>query len=120
MITRINHVMVTIPKGEEEQARAFYCGVLGLQELPKPDSLGGRGGLWLIVGDQELHIGVEDQPGGVGKKSHIAYQVEDLAAVKAKLIVQGIEIGDSIPIPGYERFEARDPFGNRIEFIQPV
>jgi hypothetical protein len=32
----------------------------------------------------------------------------------------GIEIGDSVPIPGYARFEIRDPFGNRVEFIQRV
>jgi hypothetical protein len=25
-----------------------------------------------------------------------------------------------VPIPGYERFEFRDPFGNRVEFIQAV
>jgi hypothetical protein len=24
-----------------------------------------------------------------------------------------------VPIPGYDRFEFRDPFGNRVEFIRP-
>jgi len=32
----------------------------------------------------------------------------------------GIEILDSVPIPGYERFEFRDPFGNRVECIKPL
>jgi|GEM_PF-5984317 len=29
-----------------------------------------------------------------------------------------IEILNSVPIPDYERFELKDPFGNRVEMIQ--
>jgi hypothetical protein len=28
------------------------------------------------------------------------------------------EVIDSVPLPGHDRFEFRDPFGNRVEFIQ--
>jgi hypothetical protein len=35
------------------------------------------------------------------------------------LMAEGIEILESVAIPGYARFEFRDPFGNRVEFIAP-
>lgn len=119
-VTRLNHVQITIPKGAEAQGRAFYCGVLGLQEIEKPDSLKDRGGFWLQVGDMQIHVGTEDGIDRAAAKAHIAYQVDDLAAWQKHIKSQGIETGDSVPIPGYRRFEIRDPFGNRIEFIQPV
>src|SRR5258706_11858324 len=119
-IQRLNHVQITIPKGTEAQARAFYCDVLGLREIEKPASLQGRGGFWVQVGDQQVHIGTEDGVNRSMTKAHIAYEVDNLPTWQRKLEAQHIEIGDSIPISGYERFEFRDPFGNRVELIQPV
>jgi catechol 2,3-dioxygenase-like lactoylglutathione lyase family enzyme len=118
-IKRLNHVQITIPKGSEAQARAFYCGVLGLGEIEKPVSLQGRGGFWLQVGDQQVHVGTEDGVNRDTTKAHIAYEVDHLQAWQARLAAQRIAIIDSIPIAGYERFEFRDPFGNRVEFIEP-
>lgn len=43
MIVGLHHVQLTIPKGCEEQGKAFYCHVLGLKEIEKPTSLQGRG-----------------------------------------------------------------------------
>jgi catechol 2,3-dioxygenase-like lactoylglutathione lyase family enzyme len=119
-ITRLNHLMVTIPKGAEEAGRAFYCGVLGLPEIEKPGSLAGRGGFWVQLGDVQLHIGTEDGVERTTTKAHVAYQVDDITAWRDKVIASGFEIGDSVPIPGYERFEFRDPFGNRVELLQAV
>lgn len=119
-IVGFHHAQITIPKGTEAQARMFYCHLLGLMEIEKPDSLQGRGGFWVQVGDQQLHIGTEDGIDRNATKAHLAYQVDDLDGWQQKLTAQGIEIGDSIPIPGFTRFEFRDPFGNRVEFIQPV
>jgi len=119
-IVGFHHAQITISKGAEAQARAFYCDLLGLQEIEKPDSLKGRGGFWVQVGDQQLHIGTEDGIDRNATKAHLAYQVDDLEGWQQKLMAQGIQIGDSIPIPGFNRFEFRDPFGNRVEFIQPV
>jgi catechol 2,3-dioxygenase-like lactoylglutathione lyase family enzyme len=120
VIRRLHHVQITIPKGAEDEARAFYCGVLGLREIEKPESLKGRGGFWIEIADQQIHIGTEDGVDRMMTKAHLAYEVEDLAYWLSKMHENGIEIGDSVPIPGYERFEIRDPFGNRLEFIQPV
>jgi catechol 2,3-dioxygenase-like lactoylglutathione lyase family enzyme len=117
-ITNIHHVQITIPPGAENDARAFYCSLLGLLEIEKPESHKPRGGLWIKVGNRELHIGVEDNINRAVSKAHVAYQVDDVRAWRSKLRQHGIRIIDSIPIPEHERFEFRDPFGNRVEFIQ--
>jgi catechol 2,3-dioxygenase-like lactoylglutathione lyase family enzyme len=104
--------------GAEEAARAFYCGVLGLRELKKADALVARGGFWMECGDTQVHVGIEDGVERSATKAHVAYQVSDLAAVRARLIEAGIQPIEGIPIPGMNRFEIRDPFGNRVELLQ--
>ena len=119
MITAIHHVQITIPRGAEAAAREFYCGVLGLAEIDKPDSLGGRGGFWLAVGDRSVHVGAEDGVDRAATKAHVAYEVTDLEDYRRRLAAAGVEAIESIPIPGHDRFELRDPFGNRVEVIRP-
>jgi catechol 2,3-dioxygenase-like lactoylglutathione lyase family enzyme len=119
-IQRLHHVQVTIPRDAEAEARRFYCDVLGLVEIPKPASLLTRGGFWVKLGEQQLHVGVEDGVDRWTSKAHLAYQVEDVETWRHKLTATGCELLDSIPIEGFHRFETRDPFGNRIEFIQPI
>lgn len=117
-ITGLHHAQITIPRGAEEQGRAFYCGLLGLPEIAKPASLAGRGGFWLQVGDRQVHVGTEQGVERNATKAHLAYEVDDVRAWRAILEQHGIAILEGVPIPGYERFEFRDPFGNRVEFIQ--
>ncbi|MEX6702536.1 VOC family protein [Peribacillus frigoritolerans] len=118
MIKGLHHVQITIPKETEEKAKNFYCGILGLQEIEKPESLKGRGGFWLKVGDKDVHIGTEDDFDRLKTKAHIAYEVEDISYWKHRLTKENIQILDGVPIPNFERFEFRDPFGNRVEMIQ--
>jgi len=79
-----------------------------------------RGGFWVEVGDQQLHIGTEAGVDRLLTKAHLAYEVEDIKLMETRLKENGIETLKSIPIPGFERFEFRDPFGNRVECIKPV
>ncbi|AOZ90840.1 VOC family protein [Paenibacillus crassostreae] len=118
MIKGFHHAQITIPIGKEDEAKKFYCEVLHLQEIEKPDSLKGRGGFWIQVGDKELHIGTEENVDRSKTKAHIAYEVTDLCEMERLLKEVGIKRLESIEIPGYERFEFRDPFGNRVEFIK--
>jgi catechol 2,3-dioxygenase-like lactoylglutathione lyase family enzyme len=120
MISGYHHAQITIPKGEEDKARDFYCRILGLIEIPKPESLIARGGIWLQVGNQQLHIGIEDGVDRLKTKAHLAYEVDDLQKAREVLMNHDIQILESVPIPGYERFEFRDPFGNRVECIKPL
>lgn len=117
-LLQIHHAQITIPKGAENEARAFYCDLLGLTEIEKPESLKGRGGFWLQVGDRQVHVGTEDFDDRHKTKAHVAYLVNDLDEWRQKLENLGISIIDGIPIPHYQRFEFRDPFGNRVEFLE--
>ena len=118
MILSIHHAQITIPNGAEERARDFYCGVLRLREIEKPTELAGRGGFWLAVGEKQLHIGTEDNADRHSTKAHDAFLVESLEDLRGTLTKNGTEVTTGIQIPGYRRFEFRDPFGNRIEFLE--
>lgn len=119
-LVRLHHAQITIPSGDaaEQQARAFYCDLLGLREVEKPEALRGRGGFWVELGDIQIHLGTEDHDARRQTKTHLAYQVTDVDYWKTRLQEYGIAIDTSVPIPGYRRFEFRDPFGNRVEFIE--
>ena len=120
MILGLHHAQITIPKGQEQEGKSFYCDVLGLQEIEKPDSLKGRGGFWLQVGEKEVHVGTEEGFDRLTTKAHLAYQVTNLGEWRSILEDLQIEILEGVPIPGYDRFEFRDPFGNRVEMIQAL
>jgi catechol 2,3-dioxygenase-like lactoylglutathione lyase family enzyme len=117
-LVAVHHVQITIPTGAEAGARTFYCGVLGLEEIAKPDSLQGRGGFWLQAGATQVHVGVEEGVDRLKSKAHVAYQVTGLDFWRTALRQHGIAVENGIPIPGYARFEFRDPFGNRVELIE--
>ncbi len=118
MILSLHHVQITIPKDTEAAARTFYCDLLGLPEIEKPKSLKNRGGFWVSIGNQDVHVGTEEGVDRARTKDHVAYQVADLSYWRERLEENGIHPENSIPIPGCDRFEFRDPFGNRIEMIQ--
>lgn len=115
----LDHVQLAMPRGAEEQARAFYTGVLGLQEVPKPPNLAKRGGVWFSGGTLSLHLGVEDdfRP---AKKAHPALLVEGLAELAARCEAAGHPANRDEPLEGYERVYVADPFGNRIELMEPL
>jgi catechol 2,3-dioxygenase-like lactoylglutathione lyase family enzyme len=119
-LIRLHHAQITIPPGHEDQARSFYCGILGLQEIAKPASLRARGGLWVQVSDRQIHIGVEAGVNRMATMAHLAFEVDDLEYWRSTLTELQIIVEDGVPIPGYSRFEFRDPFGNRVEFIEPL
>jgi catechol 2,3-dioxygenase-like lactoylglutathione lyase family enzyme len=113
---RIDHVQLTIPKGAEGLARKFYGGVLGLEEIEKPDSLKASGGIWYRIAGGELHLGAEEKQGRT--KAHPAFETGNLNAARIHLVQNGVEIKNETEIPGRKRFSFYDPFGNRIELLQ--
>ena len=120
MLIKIHHAQITIPKGAESKAREFYCALLGLREIPKPEALQGRGGFWLELDGFQIHIGTEDDFDRTKTKAHIAYLVEDLENWREKLQDRNVKIIEGVSIPNFRRFEFRDPFGNRVEFLQKI
>lgn len=117
-ITRIDHVQLAMPAGGEALARAFYADILGIQEVPKAANLAKRGGCWFERGDLKIHLGVEAdfRP---ARKAHVALLVTDLPELQAKLKASGYILKDDEPLEGYRRVYVDDPFGNRIELMEP-
>lgn len=106
-----------MPPGREAEARAFYAGILGIPEVPKPANLARRGGCWFESGALKIHLGVEAdfRP---NRKAHPALLADDLAALRARLAGAGCSVREAEPLEGYERFYTDDPFGNRIELME--
>ena len=122
MNATVHHVNVTVPKSLEEAAKHFYGVVMGMQEVPKPETSRGRGGAWYQLGQMQLHLSVEEPPGeNCISKRHVCYTVSDLAEAEQKFRSAGVEIvPDDLPTPGWSRFYVRDPGGNRLEIAQAV
>lgn len=117
-LRRIEHVQLAIPPGREDDARAFYAGVLGLVELPKPAQLAKRGGAWFEAGSVKVHLGIEPSftPSA---KAHVAIVVDDVEAMLAHCRVKGARVvEDDAPLEGWKRGYVYDPFGNRIELME--
>jgi len=118
-VTGIDHVQLAAPSGCETVARYFYGELLGLPEVPKPPTLVGRGGVWFQAGAQGLHIGVE-AAFTPARKAHPALLVHDLDALAERLAVANVAITWDAELPGYHRCYVADPWGNRIELLEPL
>jgi catechol 2,3-dioxygenase-like lactoylglutathione lyase family enzyme len=117
-VRSIDHVQLAMPPGREDEARAFYEGVLGIPEVPKPPHLARRGGCWFQRDGLKVHLGVEAdfRP---ARKAHPTFLVADLPALSAALGEAGYPVGTDELLEGYTRVYVSDPFGNRIELMEP-
>jgi len=115
-VLAIDHVQIAMPVGGEDDARAFYGGLLGLEELPKPMPLAARGGCWFGHAAVQLHLGVEEgfQP---ARKAHPAFVIAGLDGLAAALAAAGHRVDWNDELPHLRRLYTDDPFGNRIELI---
>lgn len=118
-ILRIEHVQLAMPPGGEDQARRFYVGVLGLTEVPKPADLAGRGGCWFEAPDVKLHLGV-DADFWPARKAHPALVVSGLDAMLTRTRAAGCDVEGPEPVRGDRQAYVCDPFGNRIELLEPM
>ena len=119
MLTELHHVQLAMPKGGEPEARDFYADLLGLDEVPKPPDLARRGGVWFERGPVRVHLGIEE-PFRPARKAHPAFLVGDLAALRARFDAAGQSYRTDGALPGYDRIYTDDPFGNRIELLEPA
>ena len=116
-VVGIDHVQIAYPPNGEADARRFYGEVLGLTEIPKPEVMRARGGMWFQAGPVQLHLGVE--PGmRPSVKAHPALVVTALDAWIARLTAAGYTWHRSDELPGVRRGHTHDPFGNRLELIE--
>ena len=99
-----------------DRAKAFYGGVLGLEEKRRPDF--DFPGAWYDLGECELHLMVTSEPLPSAEERprrdyHVAFQVDDLEAAKLALEGAGLQFRPSSS--GRGSIFVRDPDGNLIE-----
>jgi catechol 2,3-dioxygenase-like lactoylglutathione lyase family enzyme len=112
--TGIDHVQLAIPVGGEDEARAFFVGLLGLGEVRKPAAMAARGGAWFEAGPVKIHVGVEDAF-IAARRAHPALTVRGLETL---IEGAGLDAEWNDEISGVTRCHISDPFGNRIELIE--
>lgn len=117
-VIRVDHVQLAMPAGGEAKAIAFYEGILGIPHVPKPAHLAVRGGCWFENGDLKVHLGV-DHDFRSATKAHPAFIVDDVRSLAGAVAAAGFAVKDDEPLEGYDRVYVTDPFGNRIELMQP-
>jgi catechol 2,3-dioxygenase-like lactoylglutathione lyase family enzyme len=111
---KLQHVSIPIPVGEGERARAFYGGLLGLDERDVLPNLDPARFIWFRAGgDLQLHLMLVDEP--PPRQPHFCLVVDDLAGLRARIEAAGVETRDPTVLVGRPRFMCRDPFGNLIE-----
>jgi catechol 2,3-dioxygenase-like lactoylglutathione lyase family enzyme len=119
VLSHLHHVQLAMPRGREDEARGFFVGVLGMTEIEKPPVLAARGGAWFRGGGVEIHLGVED-PFAPARKAHPGLVVDDLDDAARRVATTGQDVAWDTDFPGFRRFYAHDPFGNRLEFLEPL
>ena len=119
MLIGLDHIQLAMPEGAEEEAVAFYSGILGLIQIAKPAALAGRGGVWFEGPQISVHLGVET-PFAPARKAHPAFRVASLDEMVAHLNATETAYTPDADLPGIRRVFVADPFGNRIELLERV
>lgn len=117
-LTGVHHCSIMV--SEMSRAVSFYRDVLGLKEIPTPSTFPAAGlrVRWFDLGNEQIHL----MPGGPDKIAprHFAVHVQDAKAAREYLKSREVEVRETTPIPGADRFFISDPDGNNIEIIQWV
>ena len=117
-VVAIDHVQLAMPEGGEASAQAFYEGLLGLRRVPKPPHLERRGGCWFENESVKIHLGV-DADFRPARKAHPALVVEGLDHLVERLQAAGVTVRSDEPLAAHVWAYVDDPFGNRIELLEP-
>jgi len=118
-ILNIHHSSVIVKNTQE--SLKFYCGVLGLNQLDRPNFP--YDGAWLEVGSQQVHLlelpnpdATTGRPDHGGKDRHIAFHVFNLDLIKQSL--EKAEVNYTVSASGRKALFCRDLDGNALEFIE--
>lgn len=119
-VTGMNHF--TVLTDDLERTRAFYVGLLGLVEGPRPPL--GFPGAWLYAGTEPvLHViagrALPSERRGV--LDHLAFSARGLAAVLSRLAAAGVPSDlRRQPESGVWQLFCEDPNGARVELDFPA
>ncbi|MGI9604679.1 MAG: VOC family protein [Acidimicrobiales bacterium] len=116
-LTKLDHASISV--ADVDGAERFYCDVLGLEKLPRPNFE--FPGVWLDGGGTPLHLttgGVQRSPESPlrANESHIAFTTDDPDGFIAHLAEHGVETWELENSPAAERqIFFFDPWFNMIE-----
>jgi glyoxylase I family protein len=106
---------------DTEASLAFYSGVLGLQQMERPDL--GFSGAWLRLGEQQLHLlelpnidPTTGRPEHGGRDRHVALSTAALDPIRETLDKAGVSY--TLSISGRRALFCRDPDGNAVEILE--
>jgi len=116
-VLSIDHVQIAIPIASESRARAFYSGILGFTEVPKPAEMAERKSIWFVAGGVNLHLGIE-LDFTPAKRAHSAFVVDTLDAILAACERTHMTVKPDTSFHGFRRVHVFDPFGNRLELME--
>jgi len=112
-VTALDHVTLNVTG--LARAKRFYGELLGLDEIPRPESYT-FAGAWYRAGTAVIHL-VVASTAETESTRHVCLWVEDVNEARRTLQDAGLEVLPDFPkIPGLDRFYTHDPDGNRIEF----
>ncbi|KZL13358.1 VOC family protein [Pseudovibrio sp. Ad26] len=117
-ILSLQHFNLPIAPDGDKLAREFYVDLLGFEEVERPESIRHRSGGWFSVGSVNLHLTVQD-PFVANKVGHPAFVVDDIIKLTQHLRDAGYEVSEDPTFIGFLRRTTHDPFGNRVELMQP-
>jgi glyoxylase I family protein len=118
-IQAVHHLSFTVP--DLAEARSFWCDLLGFTDIDRPDL--GFPGSWLRGFGTEVHLlelaaYSRESEGALNPgRNHVAFRVDDLDAVRARLKAAGLQVLESRA--GIPQIFVLSPGANVIEFIQP-
>jgi catechol 2,3-dioxygenase-like lactoylglutathione lyase family enzyme len=132
-IKALNHINIVVK--DVEAAKRFYCGVLGMADVPRHPSFTFPGA-WLRSGSAEIHLIQEDvathAPGDLSYavaastdkdlafSRHFSLVIDDTSKLVERLRAHGIPIAFG-PVDrrgGLVQTYAYDPDGHLVEFTQ--
>ena len=101
-----------------DEARRFYGELVGLEEIDRPETMGGEG-VWFALGERELHVGTTDEF-NPALKAHPALRLGSDGELDALRETAGTGGGgDRVGRAVARRAPVLrpDPWGNRVEFL---
>ena len=117
-ILRPLHVALIV--SDLEKAAVFYGDLLGLAQAPRSRNFPG---LWYQTGPFQIHLMQHDdwqapcpRPDKWGRNAHLAFEVDDLEAIKEKLSNQGYPM--QMSSSGRAACFTQDQDGNILELSQ--
>ena len=126
-VKSLDHVTLVVK--DLEASKQFYCGILGMDDVPRPDfSFAGK---WFQAGSTQIHLILEhEQSGPAGeirrgepstRNHHHAFLVDDVTgAFEAAKAAEAEIVSEPKSRPdGAVQLFLRDPDGYIVELCQP-